>query len=84
MSKKLVAHPLLLVEASLSILAFALAMVTLFRRDWIEVVFHVDPDHHSGALEWVIIGSLLAISLMNSFLVRGYWRKRHAVPTSSA
>jgi hypothetical protein len=35
-------------------------VLTFAWRDWIEAIFRVDPDRHSGALEWAIVAVLLA------------------------
>ena len=29
--------------------------MTVAQPDWIEAVFGVDPDRHSGAVEWVVV-----------------------------
>jgi hypothetical protein len=47
-----------------------LCVITLICRDWIELVFHVDPDHGSGALEWSVVGGLLALCLVSATLAR--------------
>ena len=39
-----------------------LAGLTAVRPDWLEVT-GVDPDAHSGAVEWAIVIALLAIAL---------------------
>jgi hypothetical protein len=42
------------VEAGLSVLAGALAVLTLVWHDWFEW-FGFDPDHGSGAFEWTVV-----------------------------
>jgi hypothetical protein len=52
-----------------------LFVLTLVWRNWMETVFKVDPDHHSGSLErWIVVG-LLAVTLVLSALARNEWRK---------
>jgi hypothetical protein len=51
------------VELTASVASAALAAVTLVRRDWIETVFHVDPDAGSGLLEWLVVASLVAATI---------------------
>jgi hypothetical protein len=55
----------------------------LVRRDWIEVMFGVDPDHRSGSVEWLILGILLAVALIASALARREWRRLRAVAGSA-
>jgi hypothetical protein len=49
--------------------------LTLFRRDWIEAIFRVDPDQHTGALEWLIVAALLVATAMFGSLARSEWRR---------
>jgi hypothetical protein len=50
-------------EAPLSVLTAVVLVVTLVQRDWIESLLGIDPDQHSGALEWLIFGVLLVATL---------------------
>jgi hypothetical protein len=68
------------VEVGVAALAAGLAILTLITREWIELLFRVDPDHGSGALEWGIVAALLVASL--AFASIAVWdRKRHAATT---
>ncbi|MDH6521996.1 hypothetical protein M2163_001009 [Streptomyces sp. SAI-135] len=42
------------IEVVLAVVSGLLCLLTLFWPDWIDEVFRVDPDQHSGALEWAI------------------------------
>jgi hypothetical protein len=51
--------------------AFGLAAaLTVVVPDWIEAVFHVDPDGGIGALEWVIVAGLGALAMVAGWLAR--------------
>jgi hypothetical protein len=58
------------IESCLAAASGVLCIVTLITPDWIEVVFHVDPDGGSGALEWVIVAAFLAVFLVSAGLAR--------------
>jgi Na+-driven multidrug efflux pump len=62
-------------EATLASVAGALALLTLAWPDWIEGVFGVDPDRHSGALEWALVAICCVISLAFSALARREWQR---------
>jgi hypothetical protein len=41
----------------------------------IELIFAVDPDNHSGSLEWPIVIVLLAASISTTFCALYEWRR---------
>lgn len=76
MRKRLIA-----VETALAGLAGLLAIVSIFWRDWIEILFQTDPDHHSGTTELVLIVGLAALSVLLGCAARWQavrWRKAAA------
>jgi hypothetical protein len=52
-----------------------LCVITFIRQDWVELVFDVEPDRGSGALEWSIVGGLVALCLVSAVLARLEWRR---------
>ena len=62
-------------ETGMAIVTAILFVITLVWRGWIEVVFNIDPDQGSGALEWLIVGILLAVTITLCILARYEWRK---------
>jgi hypothetical protein len=50
-------------KVGLATMSGVLFIVTLVWRDWIELVFHVDPDGGNGLLEWVIVAALFAAGI---------------------
>jgi hypothetical protein len=54
----------------------ALGALTLLARDWIELVFRIDPDAGSGATEIVMVVTLFAVSLFLAIAARRQWRLR--------
>jgi hypothetical protein len=68
------------VEAAASVFSAVLFFVTLAVPDWIEVVFHVDPDHGGGLLEWGVVFAAGAASVCSLALARKAWRGPEAVP----
>lgn len=65
-------------EAGMAIVTTILFLITLVQRDWIEVVFGVDPDSRSGTLEWLIVGALLIVTIALVTLASYEWRRTRA------
>ena len=65
-------------ETAIASVTCILFVITLIQRDWIEVVFGIDPDNHNGALEWLIIGTLVAATIALSTLASYEWRRAGA------
>jgi hypothetical protein len=64
-------------ESALALASGTLCVLTFVWRDWIEAVFRVDPDRHSGTLEWAIAAVLLAA--FATFAVRAQVFRRERV-----
>ena len=67
------------VEVGLALVSAALLAVTLLWRDWIEIVFGIDPDEGNGLLEVLISGSFLAMTLVFTVSSRLEWRRSVAM-----
>jgi len=52
------------------------AAITAIVPDWIEEVFHVDPDSGNGSLEWLIVAALALATVALSALA---WRERRGL-----
>jgi hypothetical protein len=63
------------IEAGFGALSAILFVLTLIVPDWIEAVFRVDPDQHSGSLEWVIVAVLMVTTVVSSLFARREWRR---------
>ena len=66
-------------EAGLAAASVVLLVVTLFWRDWIEIVFRVDPDNGSGSFEWLIVGITAVAAVTCSMLARVEWKRAQEV-----
>ncbi len=62
-------------ETGMAIVTSMLFVITLVQRAWIEIVFNVDPDNRSGALEWLIVGALLVVTITLFTLASYEWRR---------
>jgi hypothetical protein len=68
------------IETALAIASAALLVITLAWKDWIEIVFRVDPDAGSGALEWAIVAVAVCSTLVFAALARTEWRRARPQP----
>ena len=50
-------------------------MLTMYRGSWIETLFGVDPDQGSGAVEGLVVTTVLAVALASAFGARQEWRR---------
>lgn len=66
------------VEVGMSAASALLVLMTLLWRDWIEIVFRVDPDHGDGSLEWVIAGAFVLSATGFSLIARREFRMYQA------
>jgi hypothetical protein len=69
------------IEAGAAVASAVLAVLTLFVRDWIEIT-GFDPDRHSGAAEWWVVGFLAVLAAGSAIAAR--LELRHASATSSS
>ncbi len=65
-------------ETAMAIVTSILFVITLVQRDWIEIVFGVDPDNRNGTLEWLLIGALLVVTIALFTLASYEWRRARA------
>ncbi|MCW2645382.1 MAG: transporter permease [Pseudonocardiales bacterium] len=65
------------VETALATVSSIMAVVTLISREWIEVVFGVDPDHGNGVLEWALVVGLGLAAATLGLMARVEWRRPH-------
>ncbi|SES49277.1 hypothetical protein SAMN04487983_107718 [Streptomyces sp. yr375] len=65
------------VETALGAVSGLLFLVTLIWRDWIELVFGVEPDAGSGAVEWLIVAVAALVTVLCVLGARAEWRRTH-------
>jgi hypothetical protein len=63
------------VELVLACLSAFMFLITLVWRDWIEIVFKIEPDQGNGSLEWAIVAALGAATIGTALLARAEWRR---------
>jgi len=65
--------------AGLACASALLLLMTLVWRDWIEIVFRVDPDQGSGSAEWLIVAASTVSTAVFSVCARIEWRHMRRV-----
>jgi hypothetical protein len=63
------------VETSLALISGFLFLLTIIWKDWIEKVFGIDPDAHSGTAEWSIVLVCMVVTATSVALARYEWRR---------
>jgi len=63
------------VETVLAAVSAGLAVVTGLSPDWIEGALRIDPDLHSGSIEWTIVMACAVSAAFFADLARREWRK---------
>jgi hypothetical protein len=71
-------RPRFWLEAALAGVCASLYVATVVVPDWIEVVFGVDPDRGSGALE--VLVSVVALTVSVSFALLAHVERRRLRP----
>ena len=50
-----------------------LFLLTLISPEWIEEIFHVEPDGGNGTMEVAIVVALLAVTVVSAVFARHEW-----------
>jgi hypothetical protein len=63
------------IEAALALLTTGLFVLALVSREWIELLFGVEPDGGDGSLEWAIVAVLAVATVVLAWLARAEWQR---------
>lgn len=66
-------------ESTLAVVSAVLFLFTLFTREWVEIVFHVNPDSGTGAFEWMIVVLAATVTVASFLLACWEWRRARCV-----
>jgi len=69
------------IEMVVAVVNIGLLTFTLLWPQWIELLFHIDPDAGSGVLEWSILATTLVVSIVCLILMRVEWRRMARQPS---
>jgi NADH:ubiquinone oxidoreductase subunit 5 (subunit L)/multisubunit Na+/H+ antiporter MnhA subunit len=64
-------------EAGLAGLTGALFVLTVLWHDWLEAL-GLDPDHHNGSVEWLLVAALFVLCAALSRSAQVEWRRTAA------
>ena len=67
------------IELVLGALSLVLAIGTILVPDWIEVIFHFEPDEGAGSLEALITVVAVAVTVLFVLAARFEWRRASPV-----
>jgi hypothetical protein len=68
-------RPIFWIETLFAVGCGISTVLTVLWKDWIEILFGVDPDHGNGSVEWLIVVASLALTVVLSMLARREWRR---------
>jgi hypothetical protein len=71
------------IETGLSAASAVFALLTIVWKDWIELIFRIDPDNGSGAAEWGIALAALALAVVFAVAARIEWRHLRAAAAAA-
>lgn len=66
------------IETTLAALSAVLFLLTIIWKDWIEIVFGVEPDNGDGSAEWMIAVGTALVAIIFAVLARIEWRRLRA------
>lgn len=68
-------RPVFWIEGLLAVISGISAILTLLWKDWIEILFRVDPDGGNGSTETLVVLVSLGATVTLSVLARREWRR---------
>jgi hypothetical protein len=68
------------IETVLAAICVVSLVLTFLWKEWIEIIFHVDPDNGSGAAEWWLAIGSGVLAVVFAVAARVEWRRIQASP----
>ncbi len=66
-----------LVEGAMAMASGLVLVLDVAWKDWLEIVFRIDPDHRSGSVEALVVVLCVAVTITFTVLARHEWRRTH-------